>query len=63
VNAPRDRHGEFKERELDLHESRLLVHEAQRRLPQMQAVLGIAYGIADKPPDHRVTRRPFVGDS
>jgi hypothetical protein len=41
--------------QLDLHESRLLVHEAQQRLPEMQAVLRIAYRIADQPLDHRVT--------
>ena len=40
-----------------------MVHEAQQRLPEMQAVLGIAYGIADQPLDDRVTRRPVAGDS
>ena len=63
MNVPRNRHSEFKEREPDLQESSLLVHEAQQRLPEMQAVLGIAYGIADQPLDHRVTRRPVVGGS
>ena len=62
MNAPRNRRSEFKERELGLHESRLLVHEAQQRLPEIQAVLGIAYRIAVQPLDDRVTRRPVVGD-
>lgn len=45
MNAPRNTHSEFKERELDLHESRLLVHEAQRRLPETKPFLESPMGL------------------
>lgn len=34
-----------------------------KAVPEMRTVLGVAYGIADQPLDHRLIRRPVVGDS